>query len=70
MAKRTFEDNLQWMVDKATASDLCEQSADYTRMIWSKDRRVMVVNHVTGEIVWRNDKQKAREEKGVDIVKP
>ena len=61
MAKRTFEDNLQWMVDKATANDLCKQSADYTRLLWSKDRRVMVVNQITGEVVWANDRQNNRQ---------
>lgn len=63
MSKPTLEQNLQWMVDKATANSVCEQSPDYTRMIWSKDRRVLVVDKITGEIVWMNDAEKKKRER-------
>lgn len=63
MPKPTLEQNLQWMVDKATANGVCEQSPDYTRMIWSKDRRVLVVDKITGEIVWMNDAEKRKRER-------
>lgn len=63
MPKSSFEDNLQWTVDKATANNLCEQSPDYTRMLWSKTRCALVVDRITGEVIWMNDKEKARREK-------
>ena len=63
MPKPTFEQNLQWTVDKATANNLCEQSPDYTRMLWSKTRCALVVNRITGEVIWMNEKEKARREK-------
>ena len=63
MTKPTFEQNLQWTVDKATANDLCEQSPNYTRMLWSKTRCALVVDKTTNEIIWMNDKEKRRREK-------
>lgn len=63
MPKPTGEQNLQWMVDKATANSVCDQSPDYLRMIWSKDRRVLVVNKITGEIVWMNDAERRKRER-------
>ena len=63
MAKRTFEENLQWVVDKATATGLCDQSPSYQRILWHKDHRVVVVDKDTGEIVWMNDRERQRREK-------